>query len=159
MLLFVLEEITLRMFAFIVENDVVNIAVMDESNPIAERWIAGLLSNPTFVNADNYPFLHFDCLYDGTTFYPPGDTAKANPYIPVPKDPVNKAIKFAGLVANEEVFGMISFEPDSYTDAMLEMLSVAMTSNPQIVEFADGTDAQVGYVWNGTNFHKPTVTA
>lgn len=143
-------------FAFTIENDVFYVLSVDDSSESGLRWIAALKSSPYFVKADNYPLVHFSCLWDGEKFYPPNDINKQYPYDFEEKDPLNKDVKFAGVI-DGEVFGLISFFQDVLGDQMLEAISIAMSLNPIIVECSVDQDVEIGYTWDGTNFKKQEI--
>ena len=141
-------------FAFVIENDVFHVAYMDEDNhPTAERWAAGLRSNPTFVNVDDYPFVGVGWKFKNKKFYDQEDIEYTEKYDKEIKDSSNKSLVFVGIVG-EEIFGRISFPSSDFSDKMLEMIDVAMNSNVKIIEYPHEDIVKIGYKWNGENFYE-----
>jgi hypothetical protein len=143
-------------FALVIEGDVFFTWNLNSPDPIAQRLAAGFTSNPIFVKADNYPIIHWGCLWDGKNFYPPGDFDKKNPYEFIEKDPLNKNIKFAGVVEGE-VFGLITHEHEFYGDNLIEMLDIGFQSNPEVIEIPINQNVGAGYTWDGIAFKEPSI--
>jgi hypothetical protein len=141
-------------FAFVVENDVFHVAYMDEKNhPTAERWAAGLRSNPTFVNVDEYQFVGVGWKFKNKKFYDQEDIEYTEKYDKQIKDSSNKSLVFVGIVG-EEIFGRMSFPSPDFSDEFLEMINIAMNSNVKIIEYPDKDIVKIGYKWNGENFYE-----
>ncbi len=61
-------------FVFVVEGDVFMTWSYDETYPEAERWTAGLNSNPTIIDVSSHQQINevgIGWTWDGTNFSPP----------------------------------------------------------------------------------------
>lgn len=58
----------IKVFAFVVEGDVVGTLHIPDTAPNYERIVAGLSSNPTVIDATSTPDVKFGWTYDGTSF-------------------------------------------------------------------------------------------
>jgi hypothetical protein len=64
-------ETNIKIFAFIVDGDVVATFHIPNSAPNYERLWAGLSSNPTVVESTENPTVQFGWTYDGQNFIAP----------------------------------------------------------------------------------------
>ncbi|CAB4175190.1 hypothetical protein UFOVP965_125 [uncultured Caudovirales phage] len=141
-----------RLFSFIVEGDVFHGVAMDEAHPVGIRWSSALLSSPGFVDATAFPDVSAGCTWDGTYFYSPEAPFGA----PLEAQPIEdaKIVKFAGVVG-QEVFGLITLYPADFTDDHLELMRIAMSMSPIIIETTDNPMVGVGWTYDGTTFFPP----
>jgi hypothetical protein len=143
-------------FAFVVDTTVFHTVYMDEKNETAFKWIHALRSDPIFVNVNDCPFVAVWWKFKDGYFYEPSDTEYLTKYEKQIKDPLNKNLRFAGIVEGE-VFGFVSFESEHNSDEMLEMLNAGFQSNPKIVEYSSSDTVRIGYTWDGESFYEENV--
>jgi hypothetical protein len=105
-------------------------------------------SNPYFIKSNLYPQLCFNSTWDGNNFYLPNSE---DPILPTETDEMNGNIKFAGIV-NETVFGIITFDVESFSSQHIEMLDAAMQSDPFVVEIPQGLSVDIGWTYDGNIF-------
>jgi hypothetical protein len=139
-----------RLFVLVVEGDVFNKIIIPHDIPIAERYYAGLSSNPIFVDCNGLD-VKIHSIWDGTHFYASGDIEKTNPIIDIDERDIDGKAQFA-LVVEEEVFGKITLAAD---DPNFEIFKAGMSSNPVCIESTDYPMVDVGWTWDGSEFHPP----
>ncbi len=66
-----MSEIETKIFAFVVDGDVVATFHIPNNAPNYERLWAGLSSNPTVIESTNTPDVQFGWTYDGQNFISP----------------------------------------------------------------------------------------
>jgi hypothetical protein len=140
-------------FAFVVEGEVFHTAYMDENHETALKWAHALRSDPIFVNIDDYPFVGVWWKFKDGKFYEPLDLEYTIEHEKQIKDPSNKNLRFAGIIDNE-VFGLMSFESEYFSDEFLNMINAAMQSNFKIIEYSRNDEVKIGYKLDGENFVK-----
>ena len=138
-------------FAIVAENEVFHILSFDESNSIAEKWIAAFRSNVEIVNVNEYKKIRKGYLYNNGNFYGPEDTDFVNPISKEEAD-YEESIVFAGVIDNE-VIGLMTFVNADMQEGYYELVRAGMFSNPTYHEVSD--DVQEGWIFDGTNFSSP----
>ena len=141
-------------YAFIVEGDVFYRMSFPESITIAERWIAGLSSEPKFMECSMYPEICVGAIWQNNNFYLPEDTEKNNPIAIFESGTPEHGTKFAALV-DQEIFGLLTFPTNEFSIEEIDLLLAGFSSNPTVVEILPGTQAEVGWTWDGLNFYPP----
>jgi len=137
----------LKKFALIAEGDVFHIINMPDNIPIYERWWAGLMSDPIFVNCTEYSEVGVGSYWDGSNFYPQGDIERNSP---IQKSSIEGYERFACVVEND-VFGMITYDK---TDSNYQMFLSGISSNPIVVECTDVVGILPFWTWDGNEFKK-----
>jgi len=117
-------------YAFIVGSDVFHTIFLSDTVTIGQRWIDGMSSNPYFIKSN-----------------------LEDPILPTETDEMSGNIKFAGIV-NETVFGIITFDVESFSPQHIEMLDAAMQSDPFVVEIPQGLSVDIGWTYDGNIFKK-----
>ena len=135
-------------YAFITGTDVFHTIFLSDTVTIGQRWIDGMSSNPYFIKSNLYPQLCFNSTWDGNNFYLPNSE---DPISPTGTDEVGGNIKFAGIV-NDTVFGIITFDVESFSSQHIEMLDAAMQSDPFVVEIPQGLSVDAGWTYDGNMF-------
>lgn len=140
-----------KSYAFITGSDVFHTIVLSDTVTIGQRWIDGMDSNPQFIKSNLYPQLCFGSTWDGNNFYLP---ESEDPIIPTETDTMGGNIKFAGIVDNT-VFGMITFDVESFSSEYIEMLDAAMQSDPYVIEIPNDLPVDTGWTYDGNSFQQP----
>ena len=143
-----------RNYAFVVEGDVFYTMSFPESLPIAGRWVAGLSSNPKFIECSMYPEICVGAIWQDNNFYLPEDTEKNNPIAIFESGTTEHQIKFAALV-DQDVFGLLTFPTNEFPIEVTDLLRAGFKSNPTAVEISPDTLVEVGWTWDGLNFYPP----
>jgi hypothetical protein len=138
-----------KSYAFVTGSDVFHTIVLSDTLTIGQRWIIGMDSNPSWVKCNLHSSLCSGSTWDGNNFYLP-DTD--SPVIEETEDALNGSVKYAGIV-NDIVFGLITFDVESFSPEEIQMLDAAMQSEPYVVEIAPNTQVEVGWTWDGSSFH------
>ena len=66
-----MSEVQTKVFAFVVDGEVVATFHIPDVAPNYERLWAGLSSNPTVIESTGTPGVHFGWTYDGQNFIAP----------------------------------------------------------------------------------------
>lgn len=140
-----------KSYAFITGSDIFHTIILSDSVTVGQRWINGMDSNPQFIRCNMYPSLCVGATWDGSNFYLPGSQ---DPIIPTEADTMGGNIKYAGIVDNT-VFGMITFDIESFSSQYIEMLDAAMQSEPFVVEIPNGLNVDIGWTYDGISFQQP----
>jgi hypothetical protein len=140
-----------KSYVFVAENDVFYKVSFPSTLPILGRWVAGLSSEPQFVEATLYPGVCVGATWLNNNFYSPEDTEKLTPLLP--SNEAGQVIKFAALV-DEDVFGILSF-PDDFSPEQAELLHAAFLSSPIVIECENDSLVDVGWTWDGLTFSSP----
>ena len=143
-----------KSYVFVVENDVFYKMSFPASLPIADRWIAGLNSEPQFVECSLYLDVCVGATWYNDNFYLPEDPEKLNPLLPIESGGAGQGVRFAALVG-EDVFGLISFPENEYPPEMSAPLRAAFLSSPIVIECANNSFVDVGWTWDGSTFNPP----
>jgi hypothetical protein len=122
------------------------------SLPIVGRWIAGLSSEPQFVECTLYPEVCVGATWHNNNFYLPEDSEKLTPLLP--SDGAGQGLKLAAIVG-EDVFGLISFPEDEFPLEMSAPLRAAFLSSPVVIECENDSPVGVGWTWDGSTFSPP----
>ena len=141
-------------YAFVVEGDVFYTMSFPESLPIAGRWVAGLSSNPKFIECSMYPEICVGATWADNNFYLPEDTQKNNPIAIFESGTPEHGIKFAALV-DQDVFGLLSFPPNEFPIEVTNLLRAGFLSNPKVIDLPSDTLVEAGWTWDGLNFYPP----
>jgi hypothetical protein len=140
-----------KSYVFVVENDVFYKMSFPSHVPIFGRWIAGLSSEPQFVECTLYPEVCVGATWHNNNFYLPEDPEKLTPLLP--SDGEGQLTKFAALV-DEDVFGIVSF-PDDFSPEQVASLRAAFLSSPVVIECENDSPVGVGWSWDGSTFSPP----
>ena len=140
-----------KSYVLVVENDVFYKINFPSTLPIAGRWIAGLGSNPSFIDSTLFPEVCVGAFWHEENFYLPEDTEKLTPL--VPSDGEGQLTKFAALV-DGDVFGIVSF-PDDLLPENAAPLRAAFLSSPVVIECENDSSVGVGWTWDGSTFSPP----
>ena len=143
-----------KSYVFVVENDVFYKMSFPASLPIADRWIAGLNSEPQFVECSLYLDVCVGATWYNDNFYLPEDTEKLTPLLPVESGGAGQGVRFAALVG-EDIFGLISFPESEFPPEMSAPLRAAFLSSPIVVECESNNLVDVGWTWDGSTFNPP----
>lgn len=141
-----------KSYVFVVENDVFYKMSFPSHIPIADRWIAGLSSEPQFVECNQYPGVCVGATWLNNNFYLPEDTEKLTPLLP--SDEAGQGLKLAAIIG-EDVFGLISFPEDEFPADYTAPLRAAFLSSPVIIECGQDSPVGVGWTWDGSTFSPP----
>jgi len=141
-----------KSYVFVVENDVFYKMSFPSSLPIVGRWIAGLSSEPQFVECTLYPEVCVGATWHNNNFYLPEDPEKLTPLLP--SDGAGQGLKLAAIVG-EDVFGLISFPESEFPLAMSAPLRAAFLSSPVVIECENDSPVGVGWTWDGSTFSPP----
>lgn len=139
-----------KSYAFITGSDVFHTIVLSDSVTVGQRWINGMDSNPQFIRCNMYPSLCVGAIWDGNSFYLPDSE---EPIVPTETDTMGGNIKYAGIVDNT-VFGMITFDIESFSSQYIEMLDAAMQSSPYVIEIPEGLNVDTGWTYDGFSFQQ-----
>jgi hypothetical protein len=139
-----------RLFVVIADGDVFNKIVIPSEVEISARYYAGLSSNPKFINCTGLGVQVTD-VWDGTNFYHLTDVEKSNPLVTVNVEELEQKVQYA-LVSDLDVFGKMTLSAD---DPTFEMIKAGMESSPVCVESTSTPSVDVGWSWDGTEFHPP----
>lgn len=66
-------EVTTKIFAFIVDNDVIGTIHIPSDAPNYDRLVAGLSSDPIVLETTDTPDVKFGWIFDGTNFSEPSE--------------------------------------------------------------------------------------
>jgi len=143
-----------KSYVFVVENDVFYKMSFPSSLPIANRWIAGLNSEPQFVECSLYLDVCVGATWYNDNFYLPEDPEKLNPLLPIESGGAGQGVRFAALV-DEDIFGLISFPESEYPPEMSAPLRAAFLSSPVVIECESSNPVDVGWTWDGSTFSPP----
>lgn len=139
-----------RLFVLVVEGDVFYKIIIPEEAPVAERYYAGFSSNPIFVDCNGLN-VRVHSIWDGTHFYASDDTEKANPIVDIDERDIDGKAQVAVIVEGE-VFGKMTLPAD---DPNFELFKAGILSNPVCIESTSYPMVDVGWTWDGTEFHPP----
>lgn len=139
-----------RLFVLVVEGDVFNKIVIPHDIPISGRYYAGLSSDPIFIDCNGLD-IGIHSLWDGIHFYKPDDIEKTSPIIEIDIRDIDGKAQFAAI-ADGEVFGKITLPADDHN---FELFKAGMSSNPICIESTNFPMVEVGWTWDGTEFHPP----
>ena len=137
-------------YAFITGSDVFHTIFLSDTVTIGQRWIDGMSSNPYFIKSNLYPQLCFNSTWDGNNFYLPNSE---DPILLTETDEMSGNIKFAGIV-NNTVFGIITFDVESFSSQHIEMLDAAMQSDPFVIEIPHYMNVDVGWIYDQDGFRQ-----
>ena len=141
-------------YALVVDGDVFHTLVMDDSHPVAEKWIAALDSDLYFVKINNYSQVKPGFFYKNNNFYDKEDLENITPL----EESFSEAIgenKYAGIVDND-VIGLMTLLEEDLGALRLEMVDAGMLSNPEIVKYTEDENVKSiapGWVYDGANFY------
>ena len=137
-------------YAFITGSDVFHTIFLSDTVTIGQRWIDGMSSNPYFIKSNLFPSLCFGSTWDGNSFYLPNSE---DPISTTETDEMGGNIKFAGIV-NGTVFGIITFDVESFSSQHIEMLDAAMQSDPFVIEIPHYMNVDAGWTYDQYGFRQ-----
>jgi hypothetical protein len=138
--------------AFLVDGEVFWVLDVD-SLPFQQRYADGLMNNPSFIDATEYPgVVPFSAYKDGTFYVSKEDLDK-----PIEKgDPLlaedGTVVKKLALVSDEKVFGVMWFGANAPGH---EARLAGLMSNPTIMDITEQDEVEAGWVWDGESFNPP----
>ena len=141
-----------KSYVLIAENDVFYKMSFPSHIPIAGRWIAGLGSNPQFVECSFYLEVCVGATWHNNNFYLPEDTEKLTPLLP--SNEAEHGLRLAAIV-DEDVFGLLSFPEDEFPIEYTAPLRAAFLSSPTVIECGEDSPVGVGWTWDGSTFSPP----
>lgn len=139
-----------RLFVVIAEGDVFTKIVIPHDVEISARYYAGLSSDPTFINCTGLGIKVGDT-WDGTNFYRSTDIEKLEPVVTVNVEELEQKVQYA-IIADSEVFGKTTLSAD---DPNFDMFKAGMGSSPLCLESTHLPNVDVGWTWDGSEFHAP----
>jgi hypothetical protein len=134
-----------KVFVLVAEGDVFYKIYIPSSSAISQRWYAGLLSNPSFINCSGLEIRIGNFYRDGK-FYSEDNIEVSNT-----QDIQEGAILQYACIVEEEVFGKMTMLDD---DPQKDMFFAGMSSNPECIESTDYPSVDIGWKWNGQEFIK-----
>jgi hypothetical protein len=144
-----------KSYVLVVENDVFYKINFPSTLPIAGRWIAGLDSNPVFVESTLYPEVCVGAFWHEENFYLPEDTEKLSPLTPLTLGESEDGLKIA-VVTDGDIFGLLTFPMTDFSPIELDMLRMAFSASPIVIECLTDNLVDVGWTWDGVTFTPPT---
>jgi hypothetical protein len=139
-----------RLFVLVVEGDVFYKIMIPEQAPVAERYYAGLSSDPIFVDCNGLD-VKVHSVWDGINFYASDDVEKINPILEIDERDIDGKAQVA-VIADGEVFGKMTLPAD---DPNFELFKAGILCNPVCIESTSYPMVDVGWTWDGTEFHPP----
>ena len=144
-----------KSYVLVVENDVFYKINFPYSLPIAGRWIAGLGSNPSFIDSTLFPEVCVGAFWHEENFYLPEDTEKLSPLAPLTLGESEDGLKIAA-VTDGDIFGLLTFPMTDFSPSELDMLRMAFSASPTVIECSTDDPVDVGWTWDGVTFTPPT---
>lgn len=135
-------------FAMVVDGYVFDVIEVPTNSSISERWIAGMNSDPIFIKCNLLPEVCAGSRWDGSNFFLPG---LEFPEVPLEEDPFGGDVKYAAIV-DGDVFGMITYDNEVYSQEQIDMLDAAMQSSPKVIPVEANTKVLPGWNWDGEKF-------
>lgn len=143
-----------KSYVLIVENDVFYKINFPSTLPIAGRWIAGLGSNPSFVDSTLFPEVCVGAFWHEGNFYLPEDPEKLSPLTPLESGISEDGLKIAAIT-DGDIFGVLTFPTSDNSPIELDMLKLAFSSSPVVVECDTNNPVTIGWSWDGSTFSPP----
>lgn len=138
-----------RYFALISDGDVFEVIRISENTPIAERYYAGLSSDPNFIECTGYNVTP-GYFYDNGNFYSNIDLEKNNPLSKNDED--DNLNKIYAFIKDGDIFGTMTVLK---TDNAFDMIVAGMSSNPKCIESTSNLSVDIGWTWDGQKFNPP----
>jgi len=142
-------------FAVMADNEIFYVSALDEEHATGQKWIAAIRSDIKMICTTDYEDVHLGWAYKDSQFYTPDDVDMQSP-LPKTIIDIPETNRYAGVI-DGEVIGFMTFVKAELPEGYFDMLHAGMQSNPVIIELTDHPLADVGDIWNGTNFTKPLV--
>lgn len=145
----------IKKYALVAGLDVFYMLIMDESHPVAAKWIAAIESGVKFVQVDEYSQIRPGYLYKNGNLFAPSDIGMLNPLDKLPTKLERN--QYAGIIDNE-VVGMLTIDKKDNPNGMAEMIEAGISSDPKIVEYTNNPKhnlISVGWIYDGEDFNPP----
>lgn len=142
----------MKIFALVVDNEVINIFNLIDSNPYKQRYLDGFSSNPIFINLSKYINVNVGDYYIDNNFYSSDNLETPLEETNVLVDLNDSFISSFAAIANNRVFGIIkisSLSPEH------DLVVAGMSSNPECIDASEYSDIEIGWTWNGEIFSPP----
>ena len=123
-------------------------------NPFKNRYLAGLLNNPVFVNTTTHASLEVGDIYDNGIFYKADDLEKNNPVQPAQglSNAQGNSLIYISFISNNSIFGIVQFDPDN---AINNLVIPGIQSNAICIDVTANPEVEVGWTWDGQFFNPP----
>lgn len=142
----------MKIFALVVDSDVINVLHFSDSHPYKGRYVNGLSSNPIFINSSKYINLNVGDYYIDNNFYSSDNLENPLEETNVLLNLNDSFISSFAAIANNKVFGIIkisSLSPEH------DLIIAGMSSSPECIDASEYSDIEIGWTWNGEIFSPP----